>query len=341
MSVASRLRFGASSALLAYRAAYAEEEHRAALDWFRRWAGASATASIWEPLLRSKFGDAAERIPLAWMAGRLRQRARSRQGTEERLGYLQGSLQVLVDRLLEVLAEQGVEVLLGTPTEAFLYTDGRIAGVRTPRGTLQADMVLSTIATPHLSALVQDIAPDYARELSRIEYLGALCTVLSLTERLSPVYWLNVADAGYDFGGVIEQTNFIPAAAYGGQHIVYLSRYLPVTHPLWGMDDDLLLERQLDQLGTMFRRDVRPLMRKHWIFRGRFAAPLPDRGFAERIPKLRSPLRDLYVASMAHVYPDERSVNNSIRVAAEVVRIMGMDGDLVPRGMSLAGKYGT
>ena len=43
---------------------------------------------------------------------------------------------------------------------------------------------------------------------------------------------------------------------------------------------------------------------------------------------------------MAHVYPDERSVNNSIRVAAETVRVMGHDSSIVPKGRSLSGSIG-
>ena len=51
---------------------------------------------------------------------------------------------------------------------------------------------------------------------------------------------------------------------------------------------------------------------------------------------------NLYVGAMCHVYPDERSVNNSVRVAAELVRALGFPeaADAVPRGLSLAGKYG-
>ena len=46
---------------------------------------------------------------------------------------------------------------------------------------------------------------------------------------------------------------------------------------------------------------------------------------------------------MAHVYPDERSVSNSVRVAAELARAMGHAplADRVPRGISLAGRYGA
>ena len=46
---------------------------------------------------------------------------------------------------------------------------------------------------------------------------------------------------------------------------------------------------------------------------------------------------------MCHLYPEERSVNNSIRVAAEVAAEMGFDqsAKMVPMGISDAGKNRT
>lgn len=339
----SRFRFGLSSAMLAYRPGYASAEDTPALAWFRRWAGRQATEAVWEPMLRVKFGDAAERIPLAWMAGRLRQRVCSRKGGSEQLGYLRGSLQVLVDRWVEWLQANGVALHLRTPVERLLTDGRRVTGVMTPHGEFTADVVLATLPTPLLGKLVRPLHAPFAAALGKIEYLGAICTVLSLRERLSPFYWLNVADPGYDFGGVIEQTNFVPPQEYNGQHLVYLSRYLPVSDPLWTMSDADVVSRQTGQLEKLFGRDVRPQLQRSWVFRARHAAPLPGVGFHRDIPSFRSPLPGLFTANMAHVYPDERSVNNSIRVAAEAVRAMGLPdaADRVPRGFSLAAKYGA
>ena len=68
--------------------------------------------------------------------------------------------------------------------------------------------------------------------IERIEYLGAVCIVLELDRSLSETYWLNVNDLSFPFVGVIEHTNMEPASAYGGRHIVYLSRYAPADDPL-------------------------------------------------------------------------------------------------------------
>lgn len=336
-----RLRFAASSAMLVYVPGYAEAEDTSALEWFQRWAGRYATEAIWRPMLEIKFGESASKVPLAWMAGRLRQRTRSREGAQERLGYLRGSLQILVDRLVAEVTRVGVNIKLGVKTEGLVFNaDGSVGGVTSSSGEYRSNRVLSTIPTPILSSLLKATEPQYSALLSRSEYLGATCTVLSLKEQLSPVYWLNVADSGFDFGGVIEQTNLVPAAEYGGQHLVYLSRYHSWNHPLSGMTDDEIVDRQVGQLERLFGREVRSQMNRSWVFRAKYAAPKVEIGFHRDIPEYKSPIPNLFVASMAHVYPDERSVNNSIRVAAQVVSEMGCDTTYVPTRMSLAAKYG-
>jgi hypothetical protein len=98
----------------------------------------------------------------------------------------------------------------------------------------------------------------------------------------------------------------------------------------------------LSQLGQLYKENVKALVLEHRVFRARFAAPLTQLGFPALIPTFRSPIEGLSMASMCHVYPDERSVNNSVRVAAELVRELGFAdvADSVPMGRSLAAKYG-
>ncbi len=340
MSVPARLRFGMSAAMLTYLPGFEDDEETPALEWFRRWAGKEATETIWEPMMDVKFGDAADQIPIAWMAGRLRQRARSRDGTEEKLGYLKGSLQVLVDRLVETLRGDGVEVRCDAPVEQLIRSDGRVVGVETQEEVVEADAVLSTVPTPILANLVEGIDRGYASSLRDIEYMGAICTILSLEESMSPVYWLNVADPGYSFGGVIEQTHLIPPEEYGGRHLAYLSRYVRHDHPLWSKDNEALLSQQLSEVERLFGQQVEPVLNDNWIFRGRFAAPITGLKFSERVPSYDTPIPGLYMAAMPHVYPDERSTNNSIRIAAAAVDAMNLDSGFVPSGSSLAATHG-
>ncbi len=337
-----RLRLGLSGWLLSRFASYTRQEDVSALAWFRRWAGPKATEAVWQPLLQGKFGTSAERVSLAWMAGRLRQRTHSRRTGQEQLGYLRGSLQVLVDRLVEELAAQQVNCHWKCPVETLLIEEGRVVGVRAGGREFRADAVAATMGTPILAELVRPLSTEYARQLDTIEYVAAMCLVLSLRRALTGVYWTNVTDSGYDFVGLVEHTQFVPPEWYGGRHVMYLSRYVLPEDPLWQLSDQQVQERWLEQLERLIGRPVRTEIEGAWVFRARYAASLPDLGFSRSIPAMRSPIPGLFVAGMVHIYPDERSVNNCIRVAAELVRTMGFAeiANQVPRGPGLAGRYG-
>jgi hypothetical protein len=73
------------------------------------------------------------------------------------------------------------------------------------------------------------------------------------------------------------------------------------------------------------------------VFSSRTAAVVSGLGFSKQVPACRAPLRRMFVASMPHIYPDERSCNNSIRVAAEACRVMGIPAP-VPACSSLSGQ---
>ena len=342
ISMISRLRFGFSAAILSNFSGFANRHNESCLDWSRAWAGNQATEAIWKPLLDSKFGTASNRIPLAWMAGRLRQRAKSRKFGKEKLGYLEGSLQVLVDTWIGALKQMGVEITTGTGVESILMKDETVAGVMVNGSRIESDFVVSTLPTSILSDLLHPINEPYANDLASIPYLGAICTILSLKRQLMPAYWTNVTDPGFSFGGIIEQANFVSPARYGGNHLVYLSRYLETSHPLWAMSDAEIQNLQLKELERITGCDILPDLNHCWVFRARYAATLNDIGFAAKIPAVKSPFSGLYLASMCHIYPDERSVNNSIRVAAETVRLLGFPkvADSVPTGLSLSGSFG-
>ena len=54
------------------------------------------------------------------------------------------------------------------------------------------------------------------------------------------------------FVGVIEHTNFEPAETYGGRHLIYLSKYLHESDPLYSMTRDEAFTYVLPYLQRMF-----------------------------------------------------------------------------------------
>jgi protoporphyrinogen oxidase len=336
-----KIRFAASSYYLGRIASAKGGESVSARDWLRRWAGKGSAEAIWDPMLQIKFGPYADQVPLRWMIGRLRQRMASRKSAaEERLGYLDGSLGRLLDKLLEELRGRGVELIAEAPVTSLVYGDDSLKGVVTPKGTFKGTRFLSSIPTIHLAPLLEQKLPGYARQLADIEYFGAVCTILEMDRPLVPVYWLNVADPGFPFGGIIEQTNFIGPENYGGRHIAYLSRYFSKNEEIARLNKTELETLMLAELHRISPGFKESRLKAVHVFRTATAATVCDLNFADRVPQCQSPLDGLYVASMAHIYPDERSVNNSIRVAAEAMRVMQVEGPKVPFNRSLSAQIG-
>lgn len=335
-----RFRFAATSLYLGSYSDWRKWEHMTALEWFRRYAGRSATDAIWRPMLEIKFGPYAGEVPVSWMIGRLRQRMNSRERGDERLGYLEGSLEVLLSALLQQLERLGVVVKTGLPVEAFVVEQGKVCAIQTREGACRARQFLSSLPTPHLARLLAPHHPGYANMLGTVQYFGAVCTILEMDRPLSGTYWLNVAEEGFPFGGVIEHTNFIDPKHYGGRYLAYLSRYFEAGHPLSEMPPTELGAIMMGPLSRLYPDWREAHVQNVHVFRTNTAAVVCDRQFSRKVPQVSTPLGNLHAISMAHVYPDERSCNNSIRVAGAALRSMGCSTGDLPQGPSLAGQVG-
>ena len=332
-----KFRWGLTTLYLGKFANPKDSEDVATLDWFYKWAGKGMTNALWKPMLDIKFGPYADKVPLTWMIGRLAQRLNSRKGGDERLAYIGGSWKTLLDTLSHRLKEMGVEIMTNEPVEEIFVEDEKIKGLKTKNLTYNGGDYLITIPSIFFDK-VKGLPADFGGK--DIEYFGAVCTILELKNSISDIYWMNVADEGFPFGGVIEHTNMIPKENYNGSHIVYLSRYFAMSEDLATMSEEEIKKVMIPPL-----KKINPAFSEDWIknvyvFKTNTAATVCDLNFSKRVPKCQTPIEGLYVANMAHIYPDERSTNNSIRVAAEALNVMGIGAEEVPYGASSSAKIG-
>jgi protoporphyrinogen oxidase len=340
ISFFDKIRFGLTSIYLGKIARWKNNENTASLAWFSKWAGKSTTASLWAPLLKIKFGPFAPAVPLSWMIGRMRQRMNSRKGGDERLGYLEGSLQLLLDTLLEKLKQLNVELVPNAPVEKITFENNRVTAVSTPLSRYTGKNFLFTIPGTHLAPLLEKEQPQLAQRLSSIQYFGAVCVILELSQPLSDIYWLNIADEGFPFGGIIEHTNFIAEREYNGSHIAYLSRYFAGEEAIAAMTEEEIREMMIKQLPKIYPGFDKKQIKNSFVFRTNTAATVCDLNFSEKVPGCKTETDNLYIANMSHVYPDERSTNNSIKIAAEALRCMGISTGVPEKTNSLSGKIG-
>ncbi|HVY08736.1 MAG TPA: NAD(P)/FAD-dependent oxidoreductase [Mycobacteriales bacterium] len=287
-----------------------------AQEWLTRATGPAAVRELWEPLLRAKFGAAAPEVPAAWMWGRFAQRRGARKGSGEKLGYLRGGFRQVFDALAARLEEHGVEIRTKSRVGEIVATDGAVTGVTADGGDVETDTVLYTGALPGITKLVPG---EYADpKWTRAEGMGVVCSVIETDRPISDVYWTNVCDPSLGFGAIIEQTNLVPPSDYGGRHVTYLGRYFTAAEAdIATTDAAALTDTWLDNLAAAYPSFDRSSVQAVHPFKTPYAAPLVTLGYRNRIPDLHAPLRGLYVATTAQIYPADRGMSEGVRIGGD------------------------
>ncbi len=304
-------------------------ESETAADWLRRLGGDTVYRVVWEPLLNGKFGPYAEQVSAVWFWNKLKLRGGSRgKGGEERLAYLKGSFARLAEETARQIGAAGGVVRTGAAVERIRPGADGTWVCEGPWGRVEADRVVATTALPLVADMVQDWAPeDYLAGLRGIDYLANICLVLRLDRSLSSTYWLNVNDPSFPYVGVIEHTNFESAESYGGDHVVYLSKYLPHTDALYRMTDAEMLAFSIPHVQRMFPDFTADWIRTYHVWRARWSQPVVDRHYSRRIPATEGPKPGFHLCSMAQIYPEDRGTNYAVREGRRMAaRLLGTTG---------------
>ncbi|HRN66720.1 MAG TPA: NAD(P)/FAD-dependent oxidoreductase [Promineifilum sp.] len=330
-------RFGTVSAYLRFTSPWRELEQHLADDWLRRYYGDKIYEMIWRPMLIGKFGPYYRDVNMAWMWARLHVRS-------PRLGYFEGGFQAFIDRLTEVVGELGGEVRLNCPAEQIRPAEDGGVEVTAGGKTEKYDACITTTSPGLLARMAPDLAGDYLGQLLKLDSMGAVVLTLALKESLlaeSGTYWLNIPATSPDKAGgvpflaLVEHTNYIDRSHYGGDHIIYCGDYVTPDHPYLTMDQ-AELEKLFVGVLHRFNPNFRPeWVRKSWLFRARYAQPVPKLNHSQLVPDLRTPMSGLYFASMSQVYPWDRGTNFAVEIGRRVARLAladAADGRLSPRG---------
>ena len=291
-----------------------------AMPWVRGQMGDAAADIIWEPLLRGKFGSAAETIGLPWFWARVHDRT-------SKLGYLGGGFQRLYEALADAAVAAGSEVHLGRQVSRIESNRNHLVVAHAATGAKDAteeqfDLVLSTLPTRLTGELTPSMPRSWRDQHDPGPALGAHCLILALDRPLTDAYWINVNDPGFPFLALVEHTNMRSPAEYAGQHLVYLGSYRKMDDPVLTTDPQTLLDRWLPDLQRINPELDRSWITRVWGFSAPFAQPIVTVDYPTRIPPFHTPVSGLWVANMFQVYPHDRGQNYSIELAERVVKAM-------------------
>jgi protoporphyrinogen oxidase len=320
VSLISKLRYGLFVFACTHRDHWPALENRSARDWITRWCGRDIYDRFWHPLLDFKYYEYASNISAAWIWTRIRRVGKSRKNImQEELGYIDGGSKTLVDALLNAIAQRAGRLHLNTPVKQVISEDGRVIGVNTNGRFFPAGEVISTVPIPLIPGMVPQLPPELKARYQSIHSIGVICVIFRLKRSVSPHFWVNIADDGIEIPGIIEFSNL---RNVGGDAIVYVPYYMPITTAKFSWPDDRLCEEALSCLQrinpTLGREDIIDVK----VARLRHGQPICEPGFAAKIPPIQTPIQGLQIADTCYYYPEDRGIAESVRMGRNMARSM-------------------
>ena len=311
----TRLRYGFHAFACKFLKSLDKLDDESARQWISRWEGSAGYDALWRPLFEKKFFHLADPLSAAWIASRIRRVANSRESLmRESMGYLEGGSQALMDRLTERIRSRGGEVLLSRPVEAVIVEPGRPGGiVKTADGEEQFEAVVSTVPLPYVNGLMPGLPPEFADRLKKIINIGCVCVLFRLERPLTSNFWLNIDMDQWDIPGIIEYSNLRPMKA---AH-VYAPFYMPHDHPNWSLSNEELIEKARGYLAAI-NPEAAASEQAAAAFRYEYAQPVCPPGFRHILPPYETGIENVLVADTTHSFPEDRSINESVRIAGEL-----------------------
>lgn len=319
----NKIRFGMVGLYLRLTRNWQALEKTTVDAWMRKWAGDKVYESMWEPMMIGKFGEEyAKVVNMAWLWARLHKRT-------TRLGTYEGGFQALCNQLADRLTELGVTIHLSARVTAITPTsEGRLKISLANEEGQTFNQVLVTTSPSLLARLAPALPGSYLDGLLSLKSMGAVVMLLSLKHQLSKegYYWYNIPkNAGFPFLSLVEHTNYLSPAHFGGDHLIYIGDYLSPDHPYFEMSQEELENHFLPHLKRINPAFSKDWVKKVWLSRTKYAQPVPLVNHSKNIPEIRTPIPGLYFASMSQVYPWDRGTNFAVEIGRRAAKMMISD----------------
>jgi protoporphyrinogen oxidase len=170
--------------------------------------------------------------------------------------------------------------------------------------------------------MVPEANNAYRALFSKTQYLGIICPIMVFDRPLTGYWTLNLTGEDMLFTGVIETTSYIDPEYVGGHHLIYLPKYTAPNSPLQKLTDEEVQAIWLKQVEVMFPQFDRSWIRYFLVQRARYVEPIHPVNGMDSIPPVRTPIKNLYLATNAQIYPALTNGESISRKAREVVDLI-------------------
>lgn len=322
LNLFERLRLGGTIFLASKIRDFRSMERQSVETWLRRWSGKGAFEKVWLPLLQAKLGDAYQQTSAAfiWAHTQRMYKARRSGAKKEMFGYVPGGYARIVDVWTKSLVSRGVTLLPGHPVREVKravagegldvdYGDGR---------SDRFDCVVSTIASPLIAKQCPELTDDESSKLADIKYLGVVCASMLLKKPISEYYVTNITDDWVPLTGIIEMSTIVNSEQeLGGNHLVYLPKYMIDSHEGLQESDEDYRERCLETLEKMYSHFSREDVLQFRVARARYVAALSTIDYSTRLPPVVTSVPGFYALNSAHILEGNLNVNETLHLGEQ------------------------
>jgi protoporphyrinogen oxidase len=317
LGLVAKFRYGLHAFLSTKRDDWKPLDKVDAVKWIQRWVGPEAYEVLWRRLFDYKFYDYTSNLSAAWIWSRIRRIGRSRYNLfNEKLGYLEGGSETLLQGMYQDINKNGGEVRLGTPVVKVVIENGAVIGVESKGGLERFDTVISTIPLPYIPAVMPDLPAEILSQFKAVKNIAVVCVIAKLRQPLTENFWLNTNDPDMDIPGIVEYSNLRPLE----NSIVYVPFYMPGEHPKFSEPDEFFLQK----VRRYFKKINPSLVDEDFLdiraSRYRFAQPIGIPGYLETIPDAKLPIKGLWVADTSYYYPEDRGISESIHFGRKMAQ---------------------
>ena len=317
LSLTAKFRYGLHAFLCTKRNDWLPLDHVEATGWIKRWVGKEAYEILWRRLFDYKFYDYTDNLSAAWIWSRIRRIGRSRYSLfREKLGYLDGGSETLLQAMVADIEAHGGEIRLKAPISKVVIEAGNVRGIEVAGQFVAFDKVISTIPLPYIPRLMPDLPTDILDCFRSINNIAVVCVIVKLRKALTGNFWLNTNDPDMDIPGLVEYSNLRPLA----QSIVYIPFYMPGEHSKFAAPDQAFLDkvrRYLKKINPALSDD--DFIDLH-ASRYRYAQPICDPGYLDKLPPVALPVNGLWVADTSYYYPEDRGISESIDFGRKIAQ---------------------
>ena len=289
--------------------------------WLRKWSGNNTTEKIWLPLLRAKLGENYTKASAAFIWATIaRMYAARRSGMKkEMFGYVPGGYARILARMAEVLQKAGVTIRTGSRATAIRKTAAGVSIKFADGFSTTADQGVFTGPASTAADLCPDLNPEEQRLLRGIEYQGIVCASLLLKRPLSPYYVTNITDTGVPFTAVIEMSALVDRKQFGGKHLIYLPKYVPVNDPLFEATDQEIQDKFFSALKQMHPTLTDDDLLTFKVSRVRQVFVIPTINYSKKLPPITTSVPGLHILNSVHIVNGTLNVNDTVQLAERAI----------------------